>query len=117
MYLWVAQPLPHYVLYPLYCVLSLIMSYTSFIVALSFIMCYTRFIVCYILRYKRRVSAQTAGTVTWVPSLHPAQRQTRPPLDSTPNYATGIPGEYSLAWKHPRESMGVSSTSQNMFSN
>ena len=55
---------------------------------LRLIMCYTRLqhynplLLCVILRYKRRVSAQTQGTVTRVPSLPPAHLQTSPRLPS-----------------------------------
>ena len=54
-------------------------------------LCVIPALLCCTARYKRRVSAQTRGTVTWVPSL-----SARPPLDSLPpNYARGIPGKYS----------------------
>ena len=57
--------------------------------SLRLIMCYTRLqhynplLLCVILRYKRRVSAQTQGTVTRVPSLPPAHLQTSPRLPSS----------------------------------
>lgn len=72
---------PHYVLYQLYCVTS---------------------VVC-----PPRLEEQLPGSQVSAPD--PLQ------TPKSANYATGIPGKYSPAWKrHPKESLGFGAASQNM---